>query len=374
MNAHGLRNGCLLALLMVLPMPRGWSDEPAAGAVGKSSTVKIDLQSKPKAPRPKQHYDRLTQTIAIENLTKEADRQAVRRFAIRKKPNQHLSVDYSYQALFPRLMVKELVSYCPDPPTTPGQQMLRSRFWPQAQAVAELSPLVQPVYLLHQSTRPKLEQNFKCSLNLETILFERRLVQTYDKPAKDEQLTLSDKELARWTRKDALFDFDKPAFVEWCDRLYLTPDSNEAPLDFVYRVYQTVRYRLGVKHRDVTAGSASQIVSDMRGRNDSFGLSVVLASIFRMNKLPARVLVGRWAQNVGSDNKVSLGIGQPLHAVMEVFIDQVGWLPIDITSSIHRDPSPNGLLHFGYDPGAMLTLHYDGGLLLDTKTHGHKRS
>ena len=54
----------------------------------------------------------------------------------------------------------------------------------------------------------------------------------------------------------------------------------------------------------------------------------------------------------------------------EFFARGVGWVPVDVSSGILHDKSPQGLKFFGNDPGDFITFHVDGNLDIDTLLFG----
>jgi hypothetical protein len=62
----------------------------------------------------------------------------------------------------------------------------------------------------------------------------------------------------------------------------------------------------------------SALTAWQRGKGDCFGYGLVLAAYCRANDIPARLVVG-----------VMPGAGLPGHAYCEVFLNELGWVPID---------------------------------------------
>ena len=104
--------------------------------------------------------------------------------------------------------------------------------------------------------------------------------------------------------------------------------------------------------------------------SDCGGMSVVFVSALRARGIPARVLVGRWAQSSTTESNGKRFDQQ--HVKAEFYAQGVGWVPADVTSGVLHDKSPEGLTFFGYDPGDFLVLHLGTNLICDTAVLGRK--
>ncbi len=60
------------------------------------------------------------------------------------------------------------------------------------------------------------------------------------------------------------------------------------------------------------------------------------------------------------------------HAKAEFFAEGVGWVPVDLSSAVLHDSTPDGLRYFGNDSGDSLAMHFDHDLVLDTIHFGHQ--
>ncbi len=81
------------------------------------------------------------------------------------------------------------------------------------------------------------------------------------------------------------------------------------------------------------------------------------------------MIVGRWAQSGG---KVKGEAYDQEHAKAEFYAQEVGWVPVDISSGVLHDRNPRGLTFFGNDPGDFLVMHVDPDIVCDTLHFGRQ--
>ena len=91
------------------------------------------------------------------------------------------------------------------------------------------------------------------------------------------------------------------------------------------------------------------------GKGDCGGLSWVFIRALRANSVPARLLLGRWA-----DSGVPAKDGQPFdgkyHAKAEFFAQGLGWVGVDMSGGVSTG---NPLTCFGNEPGDFVVLDLD---------------
>ncbi|HTU23910.1 MAG TPA: hypothetical protein VMF30_00845, partial [Pirellulales bacterium] len=61
-----------------------------------------------------------------------------------------------------------------------------------------------------------------------------------------------------------------------------------------------------------------------------------------------------------------------VHVKAEFHAPGVGWVPVDLSSAVESDKSPEGLKYFGHDAGDFLATHLDYDVELDTGFSGVK--
>ena len=55
-----------------------------------------------------------------------------------------------------------------------------------------------------------------------------------------------------------------------------------------------------------------------------------------------------------------------VHVKAEFFAQGVGWVPVDLSSAVLHDRSPEGLRYFGNDSGDFVTFHVDSDMTVET--------
>ena len=108
------------------------------------------------------------------------------------------------------------------------------------------------------------------------------------------------------------------------------------------------------------------------GGTDCGGLSALFVSVMRASDIPARMLVGRWAESGKEGDKVGGVTYYQEHVKAEFHADGVGWIPVDMASAVSYDQSKEGLRYFGQDEGDFLVLHIDADLRIDMRLFGRQ--
>jgi transglutaminase-like putative cysteine protease len=101
-------------------------------------------------------------------------------------------------------------------------------------------------------------------------------------------------------------------------------------------------------------------------------LTALYVAALRANGIPARQLVGRWAQSAKKNEMLYGKPWQQEHIKSEFYAGGIGWVPVDVSVAVDYDKKPGSLKHFGDDPGNFLTFHFDADLMLDVPVVGKK--
>jgi hypothetical protein len=208
--------------------------------------------------------------------------------------------------------------------------------------------------------------SMKIQLTYEMTLRSRKLRRGASRNVAD----LSPDERQKYLAERGFFDFNEPAFHEWVEKHGLERQTNEGEIRFARRVFLAMKSGLqydAPPNKDFHATATCK-----SGRADCGGLAVLFTSILRSKKIPARTLWGRWAK---SAEPGKMWFNRPYyqtHVKAEFFARGVGWVPVDVSSAILHDKSPQGLKFFGNDPGDFIAFHIDGNLEIDTLHFGVK--
>jgi hypothetical protein len=146
---------------------------------------------------------------------------------------------------------------------------------------------------------------------------------------------------------DRELNYDAAGFQAYLRNEGLRQQETESPLANVYRAYRHVKNKFGYG-----GGPAHTLTNLMSAKStDCGGISQFLNGICRANAHPARLLCGR--------NATSGSNGDPnaqAHCVSEVWIDGIGWIPIDATAALGK-PDSEDWRYFGRNDGNFIALH-----------------
>jgi transglutaminase-like putative cysteine protease len=181
--------------------------------------------------------------------------------------------------------------------------------------------------------------------------------------------------LASDARKEVLgksknLDFEAESFQKWLDKNALRRRAGEGEVEFARRVFLHIRKHYKYDYREDLKREAS-VVCTARA-TDCGGMAILFVAALRANKLPARLLCGRWAESAVKGEKVGGVAYYKGHVKAEFHADGIGWVPVDLSSGVLHDKTAAGLEYFGKDPGDFLVLHVDPDLLLDSIHFGEK--
>ena len=256
-------------------------------------------------------------------------------------------------------------------PVLPGQTGVSSTLEPGGVPGRELSPEHRPVLRVRiPAATADRKHALELRLEYRATLWSRRLVPL--RPDSRQKVPppppLDPAERRAALAQGGSFDFAADAFKRWLDEHGLRRDPEEAEIDFARRVFLAIKESFTYVHVAEPDRRASLIcrVSE----SDCGGMSVVFVSALRARGIPARVLAGRWA--LSSETGPDGSVFDQQHVKAEFYAQGVGWVPADVTSGVLHDKSPEGLTHFGNDPGDHLVLHLGSHLICDTAVLGRK--
>jgi hypothetical protein len=162
------------------------------------------------------------------------------------------------------------------------------------------------------------------------------------------------------TRATKCIDYNSPVFQEYLREQKLIRAADESNLAFAYRAYRTLCADLTKRVKTGAPDSASNWQASYQCRGQCGGCgncSMQFVAILRANRVPARMVVGRWAKNQDGD------YGQ-WHVKTDFYDPAVGWIPVDPTFGFFscrdgNNPDPN----FGNYGADFITMH------LNTEVH-----
>jgi hypothetical protein len=222
----------------------------------------------------------------------------------------------------------------------------------KAEAVTESSVSQQPMLVLHiQSDQLSPRAGIPLRLEYEGTLFARTLKQ--GRPPK-EVPDLTKEERRRYLMASVTMDHEDPAFLRWMSDHGLKRRDDEPAMPFARRVFTHLigAAKYGGDTSSYEARRPSRVCKSCT--SDCGGLALLFVAVMRANEVPARTLFGRWAIPQTDS------YGQ-YHVMAEFFVEQSGWVPVDIASTLVHTPKDSDAF-FGNTDGQFLAFHVDTDL------------
>jgi hypothetical protein len=273
------------------------------------------------------------------------------------------SLSFNVQA--PSLKAEEWIYYAPLPPTLGNQQRLSS--WTCSIDGKSFKPL--EVHELSKEKRhlllaqvPSAElsssKKFSAKMTYQLDLYARHLAEgAVPYPYQGEAL-----DAANYLDETNTLDFKSSTFRRWLRNNQLVRRADERDLDFAYRSFLKIR-ELGEYFYDAQQDRrVSKLCSS--ARTDCGGLAALFASTMRANKVPARLLVGRWLKPDAEPDSAKNDYGQ-VHVKSEFYAQNIGWVPVEMSLAV-SDKTADPLKNFGRFAGIFVTFHVDPDLLIDS--------
>jgi Transglutaminase-like superfamily len=281
------------------------------------------------------------------------------RYRIEAKPAQRVKAELTTDIAHPKAKVDEWLLFAPMIPDLPGQQDVQTAFAPNAIVVYDLGVLHRPLLLAKVADGSK---EVHAVLTVEATLMSRHLVPLGAGKKEPEVKDLSPAEADFYTRASPILDYESKAFKSWVTAGKLQREPGESDMNFARRAF------VHIKHHDVyeyptNQHSASQVC--VVGKSDCGGISCQFAALMRSEKIPARLIAGRWAESEkGKDTKT--------YVKAEFFGAGVGWVPVDCSLAVGDKNGPE-YAFFGHERGDFLAFAADQDFVIDTIAFGNQR-
>jgi transglutaminase-like putative cysteine protease len=293
-------------------------------------------------------------------------------YVLEVRPAKRIQAELTYRVACPNLLAQEWVVYAAAAPDLPGQQETRTRMMPPGVAVKEIGPPYRSLVGTRVPARnPELARGIHIRVVYEASLRSRSLrpLKPGETPPKVPSLSEAERATALAAHGDV--DFKTAGFQGWLKAEKLVRQPPETDVNFARRVFLALRKQCSYQYQGDMDRHASVVCRTKR--SDCGGLSALFVSTMRANGIPARLLYGRWALSAKPGEKVGGIAYYQFHAKAEFHAAGIGWVPVDVSSSILHDKSPAGLRFFGHDPGDFLVQHVDTHFQLNTIHFGSAR-
>jgi transglutaminase-like putative cysteine protease len=272
------------------------------------------------------------------------------------------------EADYPKIAATEWTIFASRAPELPGQTQIETTLEPAGDPVLEKEGLGRTLLMgrVHGTLQNPVNSQ-RMQLTYHATLRSRKL-RKGGASRKVADLSLEEREM--YLAAGGFYDFDQPEFREWVGQHGLERKANEGDIRFARRVFLALKSGLQYEWGSNLDFHATAACKTAKG--DCGAMSVLFGSIMRSNGVPARTLWGRWAK---SSVPGKLWYNKPYyqtHVKAEFFARGVGWVPVDVSSAVLHDKSPQGLKFFGNDPGDFIAFHVDGKIDFDTRLFGVK--
>ncbi|MGC3970031.1 MAG: transglutaminase-like domain-containing protein [Pirellulales bacterium] len=290
-------------------------------------------------------------------------------YSIIREPKQQIRADLTFAIEVPKLEATDWIIFVGKPPELPSQSDVTSHFDAAAVSHVEVGGIGRTVLRARiPVTGGPRQTSFEGKAEYEAVLYSRRLVK---KPTPAENAPELDKfERDAALRRTPMFDVAAKPFTDWFDEHDLARRKDENDVDLGRRAFLAVVRSIDYKYKSEMPRNASHVCE--KGHTDCGGMCVLFVSAMRANKVPARVLVGCWAKSSKANATLEGTRYYQTHVKAEFFAAGVGWVPVDLSSAVLHDRSPEQLRYFGNDPGDFLTMHVDPELKVDSVFFGTK--
>jgi transglutaminase-like putative cysteine protease len=252
----------------------------------------------------------------------------------------------------------------PIPPDLPSQALHEATFDPDARSVPDANEPTRALFVA--AWRPPARSKattFVARWRARLGLYARHLVPLAAGDTPDVVAPLTAAEWRRATDTGGAFDLRGAGVDAWLAARHLRRDRDEPDVEYARRAFAAVRQGITYAYPPASVERrAAQVCGD--GASDCGGLNTLYVALLRAQGIPARLLVGRWAESMKPD--AALG-GRPFHqwhVRAEFYAAGVGWVPADAGTSA---PVTDEALaaSFGHDDGTFITLHVDRGVRVD---------
>lgn len=268
---------------------------------------------------------------------------------------RRVEASLAFVAAAPRMVPKSWTVVGPVPPVLASQRDITIESTPKAERGAEATPPARPflVWRITPAEEPP-KKHVTVGMTYSIELVSRTLA---SKPPAAPVAPLSDGERTLFSAPGGLADYESPAVQAWLAERGLRPKAKETDVDFARRLFLDVKDSADFEYVDRMDRRASAVCKAMK--SDCGGLTALFVAACRANGIPARQLIGRWAESAEKDEKLHGMAWQKEHVKAEFFAAGVGWVPVDLSVAVDLDRRPGSLRHFGRDNADFITMHVD---------------
>jgi transglutaminase-like putative cysteine protease len=266
-------------------------------------------------------------------------------YVLEHRPVRRVEVQMSLAFRGPGARVERWAVFPPAFPELPRQRAVKVHLEPAGTPVADDGLLAQKARIIRARGKPDA---FEVRLRAELTLYTNRLLPRLAEQA-PARVELSPGQARVFTH--VTDDMKTPVFKEFVDKEHLHRGPTESDLDFARRVFLHVSKHFTYIYPNIEGKDVIQC-----GKGDCGGLSWVFVRVLRAGGVPARLLLGHWAESE-KPGQHGQGPDTQCHVKAEFFAEGVGWVDADLAGGVGAPGNP--LVCFGNEPGDFVVSDLD---------------
>jgi hypothetical protein len=265
-------------------------------------------------------------------------------YVLEHHPVRRIQAVLSMRLSCPDGKVDRWAVFPPAFPEIPRQRAVKESLEPAGTHVEDGGLLKQKVQMIRVSGKPK---GFEARASYELTLYTNRLVPLLaeQKPPKVELPPTLTKAFTHVAE-----DMTTKVFKDFVTKAQLHRGPKESDLAFARRAFLYVCKHFKYTYPNVEGKDVIEC-----GKGDCGGLSWVFIRVMRASGIPARLLLGHWAESETPAKK-----GEPdghYHAKAEFFAQGLGWVGADLSGGVGAERNP--LDWFGNEIGDFVVCDFD---------------
>ena len=277
---------------------------------------------------------------------------------------QSIEANLTYESHTPNLVAREWILFGARLVDLPGQVKTSSTMEPGGREARELSELRRPLWVGRvPADTPEHAKSIALFITIKADLLSRHLVELRPGDKRPHAPALGDKERQASLLSHGMIDLKDAQFQQWLDTHELRRGKNESDLDCARRTFLVIRKNFTYEYKAIMDRRTGLVCK--LGRSDCGGLSSLFVATLRTNKIPARMLAGRWAQSDRKGAKLEGVEYHQWHVKSEFFAEGIGWVPVDMSAAVTQRGGKE-LAYFGHDHGDFVVFHLDADFEVDT--------
>src|SRR5437667_1529382 len=247
-------------------------------------------------------------------------------YTLKVAEKERIEAVLTYKIEMPKLVAQEWIVYLAQAPELPGQVQVHTRLEPDGKATFELSPEHRPMMLARLPAKGR-EKEITVRVRYQATLRSRDLVPVKRGKTPPTVAPLPDPVRQVLVETGGDFDWKAEPVQKWVREHQLGRRPVESDIDFARRVFVAIKRNFSYEYKTEMDRHASAVCRS--GKTDCGGLSGLLVTILRGHDIPARTLVGRWAQSSKAEDTV--GNNSPYyqtHVKAEFYAEGIDWVPV----------------------------------------------